>query len=103
MIRRQQRLGLSAKERLVLELLAASGSMYGLQLVHESRGDLKRGTVYVTLSRMEEKGLIESRQEAASDDPDAIARRMYRPTAHGERVLAAWISISRTLTVEHGT
>jgi DNA-binding PadR family transcriptional regulator len=30
--------------------------LYGLQLVAASRGRLKRGTVYVTLRRMEEKG-----------------------------------------------
>ena len=42
---------LSAKEHLVLELLVANGPSYGLQLVSGSRGQLKRGTVYVTLGR----------------------------------------------------
>ena len=31
---------LSAKERIVLELLVSSGAKYGLQLVDESRGRL---------------------------------------------------------------
>ena len=39
-----------------LELLVGDDDMYGLQLVAASRRRLKRGTVYVTLGRMEEKG-----------------------------------------------
>jgi PadR family transcriptional regulator PadR len=100
--RRTERLGLSAKERVVLELLVASGSMYGLQLVDESRGRLKRGTVYVTLGRMEQKGLVESQHEPATRDPQAIPRRMYRPTGHGRRVLDAWTSVARVLAMEPG-
>jgi PadR family transcriptional regulator len=98
--RRLDNLRLSSKERIVLELLAASGTMYGLQLVDSSRGRLKRGTVYVTLGRMEEKGLVESRHEAARDDADAIPRRRYRATAHGERVLEAWLTVARALATE---
>jgi len=48
-------LTVSPKERLVLELLRHQ-ELYGLQFVAASRGRLKRGTVYVTLGRMEEKG-----------------------------------------------
>ena len=51
---------LSPKEALILDLLRG-GEMYGLELVTSSDGALKRGTVYVTLGRMEEKGLIVSR------------------------------------------
>jgi lipopolysaccharide export LptBFGC system permease protein LptF len=40
---------LSAKELLILELLVRDNAMYGLELVAASRGQLKRGTVYVTL------------------------------------------------------
>ena len=59
----------SAKERIVLELLVSSGAKYGLQLVDESRGRLKRGTVYVTLGRMEQKGLVESHHERSHARP----------------------------------
>jgi PadR family transcriptional regulator PadR len=100
--RHQDRINLSAKERIVLEFLVSSGSMYGLQLVQQSKGALKRGTVYVTLGRMEQKGLIESRQEAVTSEVDAISRRMYRPTAYGERVLHAWTAVVRALTMEPG-
>ena len=49
---------LPPKEALILELLVGESEMYGLQLVAASRRRLKRGTVYVTLGRMEEKGFI---------------------------------------------
>jgi PadR family transcriptional regulator, regulatory protein PadR len=92
---------LSNKERIVLELLA-SGARYGLQLVDESGGQLKRGTVYVTLGRMEQKGLVESHVEPATPKSDVIPRRMYRPTAYGRRVLGAWTSVARRLALEPG-
>jgi len=79
---------LSGKERIILELLINSGEMYGLELVKASDGELKRGTVYVTLDRMEDKGLVESRQEDQAEH-GGIPRRLYRPTGHGARVLRA--------------
>jgi DNA-binding PadR family transcriptional regulator len=100
--RRQETVSLPPKERVVLELLAGSGAMYGLQLVDESRGRLKRGTVYVTLGRMEQKGLVQSAHEAKPSNPDAAARRMYRATAHGQRVLEAWTTVARVLSLEPG-
>ena len=79
---------LSATESLILDLLRGQ-DMYGLQLVTESKGALKRGSVYVTLGRMEEKGFIESRPEATSGHP-GLPRRRYRATGLGMRVLDAW-------------
>ena len=78
-----------AKERLILELLT-EGDKYGLELVQESGGRLKRGTVYVTLGRMEEKGYVESRLENAPAGQSGLPRRVYRPTGLGRRVLEAW-------------
>jgi DNA-binding PadR family transcriptional regulator len=92
---------LPGKERIVLELLL-DGSRYGLQLVAESDGALKRGTVYVTLGRMEQKGLVESRHEPANSDADAIPRRMYHITAYGRRVMKAWTAVARALALEPG-
>ena len=81
---------LPPKERLILELLVHSGPMYGLQLVEQSNGTLKRGTVYVTLGRMEAKGYVESEQESLQAGAIGLPRRVYRPTALGERMLRAW-------------
>ena len=93
-------LTLSPKERLVLELLARYGEAYGLQLVVASRGRLKRGTVYVTLGRMQEKGYITSRLDDPPEGAGGMPRRLYAPTALGVRVLAAWTSGARRLIPE---
>jgi len=88
---------LSAKESLILDLLAHRGELYGLQLVAASKGKLKRGTVYVTLGRMEEKGYVESRLEPLPPGGIGLPRRLYRPTAFGLRVLDAWSIAARAL------
>jgi PadR family transcriptional regulator len=90
-------LTLPGKERLILELLVAEGPQFGLQLVAAARGRLKRGTVYVTLGRMERKGLIASEQETAVPEAIGLPRRIYRVTPLGDRALAAWSQLSRTL------
>ncbi len=80
----------SAAERLIVDLLAHQGELFGLQMVEQSGGRLKRGTVYVTLGRMHEKGYLESRQEALPEGAIGLPRRLYRPTGLALRVLAAW-------------
>jgi PadR family transcriptional regulator PadR len=91
---------LPTKERLILELLVAEGPLYGLQLVERSEGALKRGTVYVTLGRMEAKGLLESEQEPAVPGAIGLPRRIYRPTTLGARMLRAWTAFARELAWE---
>jgi PadR family transcriptional regulator PadR len=91
---------LSAKETLILELLARNDEMYGLQLVTASRRRLKRGTIYVTLARMEDKGYVTSRQEDPPPDAGGLPRRLYQPTALGRRVLETWTQVARRLMPE---
>jgi PadR family transcriptional regulator PadR len=88
-------LSLSRKESLILELLVRDAELYGLQLVAESKRRLKRGTVYVTLQRMEEKGYVTSRTEDAPPSAGGLPRRLYRPTALGRRVLDAWTTVKQ--------
>jgi DNA-binding PadR family transcriptional regulator len=80
---------LSGKERLILDLLSEGGEQYGLQLVEKAKGRLKRGTVYVTLSRMEEKDLVTSRLEVRDGKRPGLPRRLYTPTARGLLTLRA--------------
>ena len=88
---------LSSTERLILELLAGE-EMFGLQLVEQSKGSLKRGTVYVTLGRMQDKG-IRRILDRGADPParsachDASIDR--RHTAPG--LLQAWETAARAL------
>src|SRR5262245_39178003 len=91
---------LSAKESLILELLVHEGELYGLQLVAASKGRLKRGTVYVTLGRMEDKGYVASRAEDAPDGAGGLPRRLYEATPHGLRVLKAWTTLLHHLSPE---
>jgi PadR family transcriptional regulator PadR len=100
MARRKPRMPtLPAKEALIIELLSATGGgeMYGLELVAASKGRLKRGTVYVTLGRMEEKGLVTSRLEEAPPDAGGLPRRIYQATALGRRLHEAWSHVARLL------
>ena len=86
---------ISATERVILELLAVQQEMFGLQMVEASGGRLKRGTVYVTLGRMQEKGYLESRQEPLPAGAIGLPRRLYRPTGLAMRILAAWKAAER--------
>jgi DNA-binding PadR family transcriptional regulator len=82
----------SRKELLILELLVHSEELYGLQLVAASQGRLKRGTVYVTLGRMEQKGYIASTLENAPPNAGGLPRRIYTATALGRRMWRTWTS-----------
>lgn len=89
---------LPATERLILEMLLSEGnSMFGLQMVEASGGRLKRGSVYVTLQRMEQKGFVESEQEPPRPGAIGLPRRIYRVTPLGKRALKAWNTLAREL------
>ena len=82
---------LSSKEALVLELLASRAKeLYGLEMIELADGRLKRGTIYVTLQRLQEKGFIDSRQEARTPPEIGIPRRLYSITGFGQTVIAAY-------------
>lgn len=80
--------GLTKIEYLILDLLRAGPEAYGLELVTRSGGLLKRGTVYVTLSRMVEKGYLRDRQELDTKHP-GMPRRIYQITGLGSKMLIA--------------
>jgi PadR family transcriptional regulator PadR len=91
---------LPPKETLILRLLMQDRAMYGLELVKASKRRLKRGTVYVTLGRMEKKGYITSRLEEAPPSVGGLPRRLYEATPFGQRVLAAWDQVAARLVPE---
>jgi DNA-binding PadR family transcriptional regulator len=88
---------LSLKETVILELLVREHELYGLQLVAASKRRLKRGTVYVTLGRMQDKGYITSRLEDSPPGAGGMPRRLYQPTALGRRVLNVWTTAAQRL------
>jgi PadR family transcriptional regulator, regulatory protein PadR len=80
-------ISVSQKELLILEMLLESKrELYGLEMVEASYGDLKRGTIYVTLQRMQQKGIIDSKPEPITVSEIGISRRLYSITSFGERV-----------------
>jgi DNA-binding PadR family transcriptional regulator len=90
---------LSNKEAVALKLISKlDEAAYGLELVRESKGALKRGTVYVLLDRMEEKGYVKSKRDenlTLSGKP----RRRYRLTKRGGRALELYRGLEK-LTAE---
>ena len=80
---------LSRKEALILEMLMDNGEMFGLEMVEASEGGLKRGTIYVTLQRMADKGYVESREVPRTMPEIGIPRRKYFATGLGHRVYRA--------------
>jgi DNA-binding PadR family transcriptional regulator len=75
----------SRTESLLLDLLE-DGERFGLELVDASAGQVKRGSVYVLLARMEAKGFIASRQEERAAGAIGLPRRLYRATPYGLKV-----------------
>lgn len=81
----------SPHEFLILQLLG-SHERYGLELVKKSESRLKRGTIYVTLEQMQANGLVESRYDQEERSRSGTPRRLYKATAFGTRVYAAWFN-----------
>ena len=90
---------MSRTESLVLDLLRGR-ERYGLELVDASRGSLKRGSVYVILARMEEKGFVESRQEERESGASGLPRRLYRATPYGRKVHDAFTMLREALALK---
>jgi DNA-binding PadR family transcriptional regulator len=80
---------ITALHALLLELLERAGptGQYGWALIQQSNGQLKLGSVYVVLQRLEEKLLIKSYLPEASLDDAGPRRRYYCLTDLGLRAL----------------
>ena len=90
---------MSPTESLVMDLLRG-GDRYGLELVDASDGALKRGSVYVILARMEEKGFVDSWQEQRPDGASGVPRRVYRATPYGLKVHDAFALLRQALALK---
>lgn len=67
----------------MLQLLVQHGELTGGDMLDIDE-NLPRGTIYVTLMRLEKAKLVKSRKEAECRGPGS-ARRFYKITALGER------------------
>ena len=78
---------LSRIEAEILRLLISGGEMYGLELVASSHL-LKRGSIYVMLGRMEDKGFVTSRAHKLEHE-GGLPRRLFQTTGLGQRAFHA--------------
>ena len=90
---------ISATESLILDLLEPA-EHFGLELVETSGGRLKRGSIYVTLGRMQDKGFVESRQEERAPGAIGLPRRLYRATPYGRKVHGAFSTLREALALK---
>jgi DNA-binding PadR family transcriptional regulator len=83
---------LTRTEATILDVLLGDGAreLYGLEIVSGSNGRITRGSVYVVLSRMADKGLVESRPEPAPERAGGLPRVLYKATGLGLRAYRAW-------------
>ncbi len=91
---------LSKKEFAILDLLVPKGEMYGLEMVKASDGNLKRGSIYVILSRMAEKGYVESREVPREYPEIGIPRRKFMASENGKRVYRANVKAQEFFAAE---
>lgn len=89
MAERERVRSLTETEYVIVKMLAhdSDRGRYGLELVKMSEGRLKRGTIYVLLGRLQDKGFVASRTVR---EGSAIPRRLYRLTGLGQQVHEAW-------------
>lgn len=80
----------SGKELEVLRILQSEAKgMYGLKIVEASGGKITRGSIYVLLGRLEEKGFVSVAKTTEQVRHAGLPRPRYRLTAVGQRVLSA--------------
>lgn len=85
---------LAEVEQLVLlAVMRLEGDTYAVPIreliLTEAEVDLPRGSIYVTLDRLEEKGLVESWFGDPVAEPGGKARRLFRATANGVAAMQA--------------
>ena len=90
---------ISPIESLILDLLEHR-ERFGLELIDASGGTLKRGSIYVTLGRMEVKGFVTSRQEERAPGAIGLPRRLYTATAYGVKVRDAYRLLREALALK---
>ena len=93
---------ISTTEALIMDLLR-DGERFGLELVDQSGGTLKRGSVYVILARMEAKGFVTSRLDDRPAPPAGATRRLYAATGYGVQVHHAYGLLRRALALRPAT
>jgi PadR family transcriptional regulator, regulatory protein PadR len=87
----------SFEEQVMVAVLRTGDDAYGMHVRHELEAVTGRsvtiGAVYVTLDRLEAKGLVSSNRAVVRGS----SRRVFAVTAEGERALAATKAMQKRL------
>ncbi len=90
--------------QLCLLALLAREEKYGFQILHELRErsngffDLKEGTLYPALRRLEERGFVASHWKEPAAGAGGMPRKYYRLTDRGRTALSEALAIWREMT-----
>lgn len=86
------RLG-EVEQLVLLTVLRLAGEAYAVpirEIIAAHAGvELSRGSIYITLDRLEKKGLVESRFSEPTGEPGGKARRVFRIRPSGIAALRA--------------
>lgn len=75
---------IAKSEFIVLQILnKGRKAMYGMEILKQSNKQITKGGIYVTLSRMQKKGLITSEKESVIQPGLTAKRRLYTITKSG--------------------
>lgn len=91
---------LSPLEILILSTIYDAEAMYGLDIVKKTEGIVKRGSVYVTLSRMVDHNLLTAKKQTRDSHQIGPTRVFYQISKHGVETLDVNIKIARLLRGE---
>jgi DNA-binding PadR family transcriptional regulator len=86
----------TATELEILSMLVGRAK-YGLEIVNESNGSIKRGSVYVLLQRLEKKGFVASKSDPRALQPGS-QRRSYSITGSGQLAFQAYQRLGNDLS-----
>lgn len=79
------------EQLVLLAILRLGEAAYGVAVIREigarAGRSVSRGALYVTLDRLEDKGLLRSRQGSATPERGGRAKRLLAVTAAGRRAL----------------
>lgn len=88
----EARLG-EVEQLVLLALLRLDREAYAVPvrelIAREARVELSRATIYITLDRLEQKGLVESFFSEPTGEPGGKARRVFRLRTEGLTALKA--------------
>jgi DNA-binding PadR family transcriptional regulator len=91
----ESRVPLKSIDFLILLMLAKNGDRHGYGIMQdvsehtENSIELEAGSLYRTIRRLQEDGLLEESSRRPAADLDDERRRYYRLTPFGKRVVAA--------------